>query len=338
MHEPRAVRLTSAGVDPAPGGPAPASLAELIERPDRIDDGALFWADERALPEDERNGRLILGWHRDGGALVVAVSPRTVTGEELVAALAAARTVTAWSPERWDRALIAFWRGVDLELRARAADRWDLPLAGAWRAGVLTEAAWGLPPAAGPTRLGVLASEVPARVRRAVEWLAAERHEAAAWEIPAGVGPHPRSALLVAGGWSGSVARPLPAEEEGPLAVPEGDGGVPGAGPSGEILATLERLARELGGGAARRGDAWVRFEGDRGEIRAFPGPGGVDLQLVGANEGSLAGLRFRYGVSIPLKPPPDAPPGAHLRLSSVVELDDRMRSLLGAWLAGFDD
>lgn len=60
-----------------------------------------------------------------------------------------------------------------------------------------------------------------------------------------------------------------------------------------------------------------------------------MDLQLVGANEGALVGLRFRHGISLTSEPPPGAPVGVHHRVRDAAEVTGALVELLNEWLSG---
>lgn len=100
-----------------------------------------------------------------------------------------------------------------------------------------------------------------------------------------------------------------------------------------ELLATLEARCREVGGELGWRGSDWARYDGREHSLRVFPGDRWVDLQFVGADEGTLKGLWFRYDVPDGLEAPEDAPPAAHLRLEGPRDLDRSVLTLLSAWL-----
>lgn len=90
-----------------------------------------------------------------------------------------------------------------------------------------------------------------------------------------------------------------------------------------------------MGGSVAHRGKEWIRITGPGGAVRLFPGPDRVDLQLVGANEGALVGLRFRYGIALTSEPPPGGPVGVHHRVRDVGEVSGALVELLKEWLSG---
>jgi hypothetical protein len=75
-----------------------------------------------------------------------------------------------------------------------------------------------------------------------------------------------------------------------------------------------------------------MRVAGRRRSLRVFPGADGVDLQLVGLDEGTCAGLRYRFGVPLSLQPPPGAPPGVHLRVHGP-ELGSPLEAMIRFWL-----
>lgn len=100
-------------------------------------------------------------------------------------------------------------------------------------------------------------------------------------------------------------------------------------------MTRIESVARAAGGRIAWSGRDWVRIDGPGRSLRVFPGSRGVDLQLVGADEGTCVGLGFRHGVPLSDPSPEGAPPGVHLRLSAPEELDTAVEELLTGWLAG---
>jgi hypothetical protein len=101
------------------------------------------------------------------------------------------------------------------------------------------------------------------------------------------------------------------------------------------LIDAVERLARRSGATATWSRREWVRFEGAHGSIRVFPHEGGAWLQLAGADEGALAGLRFRHGLPLVAEGPPNAPPGAHLYLRDAASLTPPIEALIRQWLRG---
>lgn len=104
---------------------------------------------------------------------------------------------------------------------------------------------------------------------------------------------------------------------------------------TGPLLIVLERWCQRSGATVTWSGREWVRFEGPRHSLRVFPGPSFVDLQLVGADEGTLTGLKYRHGVLKRMDPPLDAPPEVHIRLKGGEDLSPGLSFLLASWLRG---
>lgn len=321
-----------------PGGLSSRDDARLLElllgSPDRLDPQVILWADGRVLPESDPGRRTVVGWHRAGGAVMVGVTTGVAVEGLLLEAFQLAAAEGANPPGRWAGALATFWGDADPALRERVADRWGL------RGGLIespeawADRAWGMAPAPGPPRAGMIAFEVPPSLRQSVDWLADQGVEVAAWEIArsADPGAAPFRFERVAGRWSGPPERPLPAFEEQRRrrTYVRHTGSVTAA-----LLADLEAECRSSGAAVAWSDDQWVRFDGPRRSLRVFPGTEWIDLQFVGADEGTLIGLRYRYGVQVGIEPPPDAPPGVHLRLASPSDLGPEVRMLVKGWLGG---
>ncbi|MGH7565636.1 MAG: hypothetical protein ACREK2_02280, partial [Gemmatimonadota bacterium] len=136
---------------------------------------------------------------------------------------------------------------------------------------------------------------------------------------------------LVAGHLDPAPSRALPGEVE--LAARIATHADPRDPP--DLLGAVERLARRSGATATWSRGEWVRFEGTRGAIRVFPDDGGAWLQLAGADEGALAGLRFRHGLPLDPAGAPGAPPGAHLFLRDTAALTPSIEALIRQWLRG---
>jgi hypothetical protein len=115
------------------------------------------------------------------------------------------------------------------------------------------------------------------------------------------------------------VADVVPIVETAPAVTPPG------------LLASIEAIARETGSAVSRAGD-WVRIAGARRSLRAFPSEEWVDLQLVGLDEGTMVGLRYRHGVPLRLEAGEGAPPGVHLRVRGD-ELGPAVEGLIRGWL-----
>lgn len=296
-----------------------------------VDADALFWADGRVLPAAGPADWTALGWHRAGGALVLAVTPGAASASLLSHAVGRAAAVADWPLARWDRALAEFWAEAGAALTARVRDL-GLEPGSEVRAGAWTRLAWGAWPREGPPRVGIVAGSVPRPIRHEVDRLAEAGTEVAAWELRPAPEDGPLQGVRVAGAWSPAPIRPLPAQAE--------DGEVaPLLGPAGaaatDLLEPIETLARALGGRIKWIGGEWMRVAGPAGSLRLFPGPDGLDLQFAGADEGTRLGLAFRYGVRLPAEPPRDAPPGTHLRLDKSTDLDGPVGLMIRGWLSG---
>lgn len=313
-----------------------ALLELLLDSPDRIDLRIVLWADGRVLPESDPGRRTLVGWHQAGGPVLLGVTTGVATEEALFEAFHLAALEGAAPVERWKDPLESFWGDADPGLRERIGARWGHPeritSPEAW-----TGLAWGTPPVSGPPRTGVVAARVPDPLRRTVDWLADLGVEVAAWEIERADDSADGAFRFrrVAGRWGDLPDRPLPAmeEERRRRTYVRHTGGVTAA-----LLAGLEKACRSSGATVAWSGREWVRFDGPGRSLRIFPGTEGIDLQFVGADEGTLIGLRFRYGVSVGTDPPAGAPPGVHLRLASPEDLGPEVRLLVKAWLGGRPD
>ncbi|CAN5328299.1 hypothetical protein BH18GEM1_BH18GEM1_09390 [soil metagenome] len=307
-------------------------FALLLTHPDFLAEDVVFMADGRVLEESDPAWRTVLGWHRGGGPVLLGVTTGSAGSSLLVETLQLAEVSTDWPLARWDQALVSFWETADPALCQRVSRRWDLSGESAWTVEAWTKTVWGADPVGGRAAIALLAARVSPEVRRAVTWLAASGREIAAHEVRRmGTGSDPTYwADLVAGGWR------RPAEvEAAPLAAGlrretyvRHTGSV-----TAGLLSKVETCCLAAGSQVAWSGEDWVRFDGTGHSLRVFPGAGWVDLQFVGADEGTLAGLRYRYGVPVTLGPPPDAPPEVHLRLASSADFSPAVELLLGAWL-----
>lgn len=317
-----------------PGRPVlpddPPLFATVLVAPERVAGEVVFWGDARVLEESDPEWRTVAGWHRRGGPVFLGLTTAPADEGLLVEALQLAGATRGWPVGRWDDAVGRYWDGVETPIVDSTRRRWGFEPDAPRTLAAWCRAAWGEDPKPGTARVGVAAGEVPRRIRRAVEWLREEGLEAAAWEILKSESGF--RFVRVAGAWEGATERPLPAEEEAPRRETylRHTGGA-----TAGILAALERLCRDAGCEVAWSGREWVRFRGPRRSLRAFPSPVAVDLQLVGADEGTLTGYRFRYGVPVGAERPPGAPPGVHLRLSSVEELEGAAGAMAESWLAG---
>lgn len=318
--------------DPRSPSDEGALLARLLTDPGLLDEDAVFWADGRVLPDSDPSRRTVLGWHRRGGPLVAGVTTGVASEALLVEALRLAERSAGWPLPRWDAAIEAYRRTMDPALRERVAERWGMPVGGPWTAATWARLSWGREIVGGPAQVGVVAKAIPESMRRAIDWLSTSGSEVAAWEVRrAGrAGPDGLRASRVAGRWADAPERPLPAAEIEPprwtRVSRHGD-------VTAELVARIERLGRERGSEITWSGGEWVRIDGPERSLRVFPGTGGVDIQLIGADEGALTGLRFRYGVPVSAQAPPGAPPEVHLRLRSPDDFHASVQMLLIGWL-----
>jgi hypothetical protein len=303
----------------------------LLLDPTAIPGDAACWADARELGLARLP--ILLGWRRGGGPLVAGASEGEATRELWIATASLADSTAEWTRDRWDGAFRAFWRLASPALRDALADR--LPLPGeAWSLGAWSEAVWGtFASPVEPPAVAVVGRSVAPDV---VESLAAPR------------GPGQRAAFtfelldaertrirctLVAGHLDPGSARTLPGEVARFARADNGSSG--SGGDPVDLLDALERLARRSGATVTwSRGD-WVRYEGAGGTIRVFPCRDGAWVQLAGADEGALAGLRFRHGLPLDPGGRTGAPPGAHLFLQGGAALSSAIEGLIRQWLRG---
>ncbi len=305
----------------------------LLTYPDALAEDVVFFADGRVLPESDPAWRALLGWHRQGGPVLLGMTTAQADAGLLVETLRLAEIVADWSIERWDQTVLEYWGSADHALLERVAERWELSRDEGWSLDRWTRAMWDEEPAPGRAIVGLLAADVSEALCRAVEWLASGGREIAAFEASRVVSgesatywTHP-----VAGAWY----RPAPlTTDDGPDRRRETyvrrTGSV-----TGGLLASIEARCLEAGSAVAWSGEDWVRFDGASRSLRVFPGEAWVDLQLVGADEGHLIGLRYRYGVPNRLKPPADAPPEVHVRLSAPEDFGAEIQVMLSDWLSG---
>ena len=305
----------------------------LLMHPDALAEDVIFFADGRVVPESDPAVRTLLGWHRQGGVVVLGFTTAAAVSDLLVEVLRLAEIVADWDTERWDEVVLEYWGSADAALVERVADRWNLSREEGWTLASWTGAMWDETPEPGRPIVGVLAGEVPESVRGAIDWLSVGSREIAAFEarrIVSGETPTYWT-TPVAGAW----ARPVPLTgEEGPDRRRETfvrrTGSV-----TGGLLAAVEKRCLDSGSAVAWSGEDWVRFDGASRSLRVFPGAAWVDLQLVGADEGALIGMRYRYALPNRLKPPGDAPPEVHVRLVATADFGPEVQLLLSDWLSG---
>jgi hypothetical protein len=252
-------------------------FALLLTHPDALAEDVIFFADGRMVPESDPAVRTLLGWHRQGGVVVLGFTTAVAAPDLLVEALRLAEIVADWDTGRWDEVVLEYWGSADGSLVERVADRWELSRDDGWSLASWTGAMWNEAPQSGRPIVGVLAGEVPESIRGAIDWLAIGSREIAAFEarrIVSGETPTYWT-TPVAGAW----ARP------GPLMGEEGTdrrretfvrrtGSV-----TGGLLAAVEKRCLESGSAVAWSGDDWVRFDGASRSLRVFPGAAWVDLQ-----------------------------------------------------------
>lgn len=324
-------RDPSRGSKDLSGGDDARLFEALLTAPDRLHPDVVLWADGRVLPGSDAGRRTLVGWHRAGGPVFVGVRTGAATDGLLLEALGLAAEGGETPDERWRVALAAYWDAADPALRERVSDRWGFARGEIADPEAWTGQAWGRPPTPGPARTGVVAARCPRGLGRAIDWLAGRGIDVAAWEVGRADDDGSFRLARVAGAWRESDERPLPAEASEARrrrTYLRHTGGV-----TAELLATLESHCRAMGCEVAWSDRQWVRFDGPGRSLRVFPGTAWIDLQFVGADEGTLIGLRFRYGVPVGTEPPEGAPPGVHLRLFRPDDLGPETRLLLTAWL-----
>lgn len=308
-------------------------LSLLLVHPDFLVDDVVFFADGRVLPESDPAWRTMIGWHRRGGPVLLGLTTGTGRPGLLVEALDLAEATHGWPLDRWDAAVAAYWESADPAIRERVSERWQLSADEPWPVAAWTRAAWQAEPTPARAVVGVLAAAVPLPVRRAIAWLAAGAREVAAFEARrAATGESPTYwTSRVAGGWHRpSAAAPDDAAGLRRATYVRHTGGV-----TARLLAAIEAACRDAGSTVAWSGAEWVRFDGADRSLRVFPGAAWVDLQFAGADEGTLTGLRYRFGVPRRLTPPEGAPPEVHLRLGEAEDLSPAVQLLVTAWLEG---
>ncbi|HUP01646.1 MAG TPA: hypothetical protein VM737_09030 [Gemmatimonadota bacterium] len=310
-----------------------ATLFQLLLRhPDFLEPDVIFMADGRVLAESDPAWRTVLGWRRSGGPILLGVTTGPAPDALLIEVLQLAEASAEWPIGRWNEALAAYWGSADARLVEAIKLGWRFDARESWSVEAWTRAAWGVEPIAGRSAVGLLAAEMPPALLRAVDWLAAGGREIAAFEVRRmGAGKAPTYLSdRVAGSWGRPVERPPVAPEVGLRreTYVRHTGSV-----TAGLLSAVEARCLAAGSKEAWSGEDWVRFDGPGRSLRVFPGAAWVDLQFVGADEGTLAGLRYRYGVSTTLVPSTGAPPEVHLRLASTADFSPAVEVLLSAWL-----
>ncbi|CAN5865662.1 hypothetical protein BH20GEM1_BH20GEM1_09490 [soil metagenome] len=302
----------------------------LLLDPTAIPGDAACWADAREpglarLP-------ILFGWRRGGGPLVAGTSEGEATRDLWLAAASLADSTAEWTGDRWDGAFRAYWRRASPELRAALAERLPLPEDG-WSLEAWSEAVWGsyASPVEPPAVAVVGSSLAPEVVESAAAPPGTGRTAAYTFELLDAERARIRC-TLVSGHLDPDSSRKLPGELARSDRVGNGSSG--GRDPAGPLEA-LERLARHSGATATWCRGEWVRYEGAGGAIRVFPAADGAWVQLAGADEGALAGLRYRHGLPLDPGGRPGAPPGAHLFLPGGVALTDSIEGLVRQWLRG---
>lgn len=310
----------------SPGGAAHAAgwLARaLLLDPAVPDPGAGCWGDARAMGLARLP--ILLGWRRTGGPFVAGTSEGTADPPLLAATLDLAESTADWTPARWDDAFRSFWANADRSLRDALAAR--LPLTEPWSLVGWCEAVWGTYAGEGNSAIALVAPTLASEVRSSLDWLG-RRTDGAAGYAAEPLDPDGRRVRCsrVAGSLEAGALRPLPGElERSPV---EG---------TADPFESVERVAYEAGATASWSRREWVRFRGPGGTVRVFPRRDAVWLQLVGADEGTLAGLRFRHGVPLERPGAGQGPPGAHLVLRDGAEVTAGVAAVLREWLRGSD-
>lgn len=301
----------------------------LLLDPTAISGDSACWADARDLGMARLP--ILLGWRRAGGALVTGTCEGLATRELWTESTTLAESTARWSGERWDAAFRTFWKQAKAPLRHALSERLPLP-DDSWTLEAWAAAVWGS--FAGPVEppaVAVVGSEVSEDVLASVV-VASGGGRAAAFVVePLDAERGRIRCALVAGALDAGPVRALPGEPE--LARRHARAEVV-PGPT-SLLDAVERVARRSGATATWSRRDWVRFEGAGGSIRVFPHEGGAWLQLAGADEGALAGLRFRHGLARDSGGPPDPPPGTHLYLRDAASLTPSIEALIRQWLRG---
>ena len=302
----------------------------LLLDPTAIPGDSPCWADARDLGMARLP--ILLGWRRAGGALVTGTSEGMATRDLWAESTTLAASTARWSGERWDAAFRTFWKQAKPPLRHALSERLPLPEDG-WTLEGWSAAVWGS--FAGPVEppaVAVVGSEVSEEVLTSVE-LASGAGRAAAFVVePLDAERGRVRCALVAGALDPGPRRALPGETE--LAQRHGRNGAAADDPR-TLLDAVERVARRSGATATWSRRDWVRFEGAHGTIRVFPHDAGAWLQLAGADEGALAGLRYRHGIALDSGGAPDPPPGAHIYLRDAASLTPSIEALIRQWLRG---
>ena len=302
----------------------------LLLDPMAIPGDSACWADARELGMAKRP--ILLGWRRAGGALVTGTSEGVATRELWAESTTLAESTARWSGERWDAAFRTFWKQAKPPLRHALSERLPLPDDG-WTLEAWAGAVWGsFSGPVEPPAVAVVGSEVSEEVLASVT-VASGAGRAAAFVVePLDAEGGRIRCALVAGDLDPGPRRALPGEPE----LTQRHARLETAGDdSFALIDAVERVARRSGATATWSRRDWVRFEGAQGSIRVFPHDGGAWLQLAGADEGALAGLRFRHGLPSEPEGPPNPPPGAHLYLRDARSLTPSVEALIRQWLRG---
>jgi hypothetical protein len=302
----------------------------LLLDPMAIPGDSACWADARDLGMARLP--ILLGWRRAGGALVTGTSEGMATRELWAESNTLAESTARWTGERWDAAFRTFWKQAKPPLRRALSERLPLP-DDVWTLESWAAAVWGS--FAGPVEppaVAVVGSEVSPDVLASVTEASGAGRAAAFVVEPLDAERGRIRCALVAGDLDPGPRRALPGEPE--LAKRHARGSTT-AEDSFALIDAVERVARRSGATATWSRRDWVRFEGAHGSIRVFPHDRGAWLQLAGADEGALAGLRFRHGLSLDSGGPPDPPPGAHLYLRDAASLTPSIEAMIRQWLRG---
>ena len=299
----------------------------LLLDPMAIPGDSACWADARELGLARLP--ILLGWRRAGGALVTGTSEGMATQELWAESATLAESTARWTGERWDAAFRAFWSRANPPLRHALSERLPLPDDG-WTLEAWAAAVWGsFAGPVDPPAVAVVGSEVSEEVMASVAVASGAGRAAAFVFEPLDAERGIIRCALVAGDLDPGPRRALPGEPE----LEERHARVPAD--SETLLDAVERVARRSGATATWSRRDWVRFEGAHGSIRVFPHDRGAWLQLAGADEGALAGLRFRHGLTLDSEAPSERPPGAHLYLRDSASLTPAIEATIRQWLRG---
>lgn len=257
------------------------------------------------------------------------------TLELFVAVRRLAKSTTGWSEERCDVAFREFWSRAAQPLRDALDARLPLPPPEDWSLEAWAVAVWGtFTGAVEPPAMVVVGSSVSDAVIDAVLAGVGPGRTAAFTVAPLDDSRSRVRCSLVAGELDPAAERALPGVLEGPVA---GDYRPDRERDREQLIETIERIAAEVGAALHWFRRDWMRIEGQSGAIRVFPRGEGAWLQLAGVDEGTLAGLRYRHGITLDPPAPAGGPPGAHLFLPNADALTPSVEAVVRRWLRGPD-